>query len=142
MKLIEVAKSFIRLADARLEDAKGALKDRIYPYALRLSQESTELALKASLKAVGIEYPKKHDVSRVLLQARGRFPKWFEDNVAFMAEASRKLERKREVSMYGNEASILSPEKVISKEEAVEAVEIADKINRWCKKLVKEASKL
>jgi HEPN domain-containing protein len=33
-----------------------------------------ELSLKAALKIVAVEYPKKHDVSDVLIQVRNRFP--------------------------------------------------------------------
>ncbi|RLI23707.1 hypothetical protein DRO58_08680, partial [Candidatus Bathyarchaeota archaeon] len=60
MRLLKVAKSYLRQAKARLEDAKEAFLESNYPYAVRLSQECVELSLKAVLKAVGIEYPKIH----------------------------------------------------------------------------------
>jgi HEPN domain-containing protein len=43
---------------------------------VRLSQECVELSLKAVLKAVGIEYPKIHDVSDILIDFVDRFPEW------------------------------------------------------------------
>ena len=61
-RLIGMAKAYLRQAESRLEDAEDAFDDRNYPYCLRLSQECVELSLKASLRLVGIEYPKIHGV--------------------------------------------------------------------------------
>jgi HEPN domain-containing protein len=47
---------------AKPEKPRDALVEGNYPYTVRLSQECVELSLKAVLKAVGIEYPKIHDV--------------------------------------------------------------------------------
>ncbi|MEM2909454.1 MAG: HEPN domain-containing protein [Nitrososphaerota archaeon] len=120
--LLRLAKAYLRQAADRLADAKGALERGNYPYALRLSQECVELSLKASLKMVGIEYPKVHDVSDVLLDYRERFPAWFKEKVDFLAETSRKLSSKRGLSFYGGEEALLSPEELVSKEDAEEAM--------------------
>jgi len=74
LQLLRIARSYLRQAKARLEDAKDALSDGNYPYAVRLSQECVELSLKAALKTVGIDYPKVHDVSDVLADVSERFP--------------------------------------------------------------------
>jgi HEPN domain-containing protein len=58
LSLLKIAKSYLRQAEARLEDAEDALLEGNYPYAVRLSQECVEPSLKAVLKAVGIEYPR------------------------------------------------------------------------------------
>jgi len=136
LKLVSVARSYLRQAEARLKDAEEALAEGLNAYALRLSQECVEMSLKAALKLVGIEYPKKHDVSDVLVEVRGRFPKWFQDELSFLADASRKLAKKREVSMYGDEESFLSPDELISFEEAQRAVEWAKKAHELCKQLL------
>lgn len=52
---------------------------------------------------IGVEYPKKHDVSIVLEEVSGRFPSWFRDVVAQMARISSKLAGKRSLAMYGDE---------------------------------------
>jgi len=74
LQLLKIAKSYLRQTEARLEDARDALSKGNYPYAVRLSQECVELSLKAALKAVGIDYPKVHDVSDVLEVAARDFP--------------------------------------------------------------------
>jgi len=141
LRLIDVARSYLRHAEARLRDAQEALAEGLYPYALRLSQECVELSLKAALRIVGIEYPKRHDVSDVLVMAKERFPEWFRDEIDFLADTSRRLAKKREVSMYGDEALMLSPDEVVSREEARAAVESAEKTYSLCKRMLNEHEK-
>ena len=138
MKFFKLAASYIRQAKARVEDARGAYKKNNYPYALRLSQEAVELCLKASLRLVGIEYPKVHDVSNVLLRYIDRFPKWFREKAEFLAESSRKLVMKRELSFYGGEELLLTPEELVSKEDAEDALRRAISILELCSKLLDE----
>jgi HEPN domain-containing protein len=135
LNLLEVASSYLRQAEPRLRDAKRAMEEGRLAYALRLSQECLELSLKASLKLVGIEYPKKHDVSEVLLRVRARFPDWFAPDVPDLAEASRALAERRAISMYGDEERGLSPEHLIGKEEAAEAW-------RWARKAFEAGRRL
>ena len=101
MKILEVSKAFLKQAEARLKDGREAIQDKNYPYCVRLSAESVELSLKAVLKLVGIEYPKKHDVSDVLSAMIDRFPDWFRDQVPKMAESNKILTKKRESALYG-----------------------------------------
>jgi HEPN domain-containing protein len=141
LKLIKVALAYLRQAKARLEDAKDAVKEENYPYAVRLSQECVELCLKAVLKAVGIEYPKVHDVSDVLADVKTRFPPWFQEEIDYMCESSKILVKKREPSLYGEEGVLLSPYEVISKADAHDAVERANRIFQLCNKLIKQLEK-
>jgi HEPN domain-containing protein len=119
--LLKVARAYLRQAEARLKDAREALQEGNYPYAIRLSQECVEMSLKAVLKAVGIEYPKIHDVSEILVDVRDRFPEWFKAELEFLRESSKTLAKKREISLYGGEEAFLSPEEVISRRDAEDA---------------------
>jgi len=136
LSLLKVAKAYLRQAEARLKDAKDALLEGNYPYAVRLSQECVELSLKAALKAVGIEYPKIHDVSDILVEVEARFPDWFRAEVGFLRESSKVLVKKREISLYGGEEAFLSPEEVISRGDAEDATQRADKTYELCRRLV------
>lgn len=140
--MLKVAKSYLRQAQARLEDAVEALADGNYPYAVRLSQECLELSLKAVLKAVGIDYPKVHDVSDVLVEVEERFPGWFRAELDFLRRSSKVLAKMREISLYGGEEAFLTPEEVISKEDADDAVKRATKAYELCDKLVGEVEKV
>jgi HEPN domain-containing protein len=136
--LVRIARSYIKQAGARLDDAQDAYKEENYPYAVRLSQECVELSLKAALKAVGIEYPKVHDVSDVLLNVKQRFPSWFQAELDYLAESSKTLVKKRELSFYGGEDAFLSPDEVICEADAKDAVERAEKAYYLCRKLIEE----
>jgi len=136
LRLLKIAKAYLRQAEARLKDAKDALLEGNYPYAVRLSQECVELSLKAVLKAVGIEYPKIHDVSDILADVGDRFPEWFRMGLEFLRESSKILAKKREISLYGGEEAFLSPEEVISKADAEDATQRAVKTHELCRKLI------
>lgn len=138
MRSIRVARSFLRQAGARLEDAEEALGEANHPYAVRLSQECVELSLKAVLRSVGIEYPKVHEVSYVLEEVGERFPGWFRAEIGYMAESSRLLFKKREPSLYGNEEALLPPDGVMSEEDARDATQRAKKTFHLCERLVEE----
>jgi HEPN domain-containing protein len=139
--LIKIALAYLRQAKARLEDAKEAINEGNHPYAVRLSQECVELCLKAVLKAVGIEYPKVHDVSDVLMDVKARFPAWFRKGMDYMCESSKKLVKKRELSLYGGEEAFLSPNEVISKADAQDATKRADKTFQLCDRLINQLQK-
>ncbi len=138
LRSLKVAKSYLRQAKARLDDAKEAYVDKNYPYVVRLSQECVELCIKASLKIVGIEYPKVHEVSDVLTDVSNRFPEWFKAEISFLRKSSKVLCGKREVSFYGGEEALLAPEEVINKEDAKDAVERAEKVYKLCNNLLLE----
>jgi len=138
LRLLRIAEAYLRQAEARLKDAKEAYPEKNYPYSVRLSQECTELSLKAVLKAVGIEYPKVHDVSDVLTDIRQRFPAWFQAEIGFLSESSKILVKKREPSLYGGEEEFLSPEDVMNKNDAEDALKRAEKTFELCRKLLEE----
>jgi len=97
LQLLKIAKSYLKQAEASLKDARDALSEDNYPYAVRLSQECVELSLKAALKAVGIDYPKKYMMFQMYWQISARdFPngsgrRW--TSYANQARSSRKRGR-------------------------------------------------
>lgn len=138
LRSIRVAKSYLRQAKARLVDAKEAMQEENHPYAVRLSQECVEFSLKAVLKGVGIEYPKIHDVSDIFSEIRDRFPDWFKPEIGFLRESSKLLFKKWEPSMYGDEETTLSPNEVMSRDDAEDATNRAEKAFSLCEKLIVE----
>jgi HEPN domain-containing protein len=84
--LLKLAVSYLRQAKARIDDAKDASKAENFPYAVRLSKECVELSIKAALRAVGIEYPKQHEVSDLLEETKKRYPPWFAQEIPFIQE--------------------------------------------------------
>lgn len=121
-----------------MKDAEDALRDQNFAYSVRLSQECVELSLKAVLKAVGIEYPKVHDVSDVLTDIAARLPSWFQKEIPFLRESSRLLFKKREPSLYGDEEALTSPDDLMSKADSEDAVCRAKRTHTACSRLISE----
>lgn len=132
----------MREAGYRIETARRALNQRKYAYCLRQSQEAVELSLKGALRLKGIEYPKFHDVSDVLLGSSELFPAGFSSKISEFAEVSRKLSEKREASMYGFEELGRGPNQLISRESARTAFNSAQEVFKACKALFKRMSRV
>ena len=122
-------------AQDRLQDSRRALRRKNNAYALRLAQECVELCVKASLRSVGIEYPKLHEVSALLVESKQRFPDWFASQLAFVQEASVSLFKKRELAFYGGEDVALPPDRVIGPEDGKKAVKDAEGVFDLCSRL-------
>ncbi|MGQ9782072.1 MAG: HEPN domain-containing protein [Nitrososphaeria archaeon] len=77
MNNLAMATAYFEEACRRIGTAKRALEEGAYSYCIRQSQEAVELSLKASLRLVGVEPPKWHDVGPALIELKTRFPQWF-----------------------------------------------------------------
>lgn len=139
MNNFALAKSHIRQAKERVKHAGEALKDGNYPYVIRQSQEAVELALKATLRLVGVEPPKWHDVGPVLRVEKERFPKWFQERIPELAYISRSLRREREPAMYGDEETGLPAEELYTLYDAEQALKQAKLVLNLVEKLLEEA---
>lgn len=135
MKPVELAKAMLEQARDRLATAEKVYSTGNLPYAVRSSQECVELSLKAALRAVGIEYPKRHDVSRVLRRMKGRFPDWF--SVEKFAATSRELVELREPAMYGDEIRMLSSSALFEREQVEEVLARAREVYNASQELLK-----
>ena len=98
----DLARSYLIKARARLK-ALAVLRDEgDHSDVVREAQELVELALKATLRAAGVEPPKFHDVGSLLLEHRARFTTSVADRLERAAEISRRLRRDRELAFYGD----------------------------------------
>jgi HEPN domain-containing protein len=126
MNNLEMAKSYRRQAQERLRHAREALDSGSYPYVVRQCQEAVELLLKAALRVAGIEPPKWHDVGPLLRINAERFPEWFRGEIPKLSRISRRLRREREPSVYGDEEAGIPPDELYFREDAEEALEMAE----------------
>jgi HEPN domain-containing protein len=138
MKLIELARDYLKRAEVRVMSAELAYDGGYYPDVVRYSQEAVELALKASLRSVGVEYPKEHDVGRVLKAVRGRFPPWFDREIDRLCEISADLAAKRAPSLYGIESLGKTPSELFDQADASKALTDAKRTYTTVKKLVED----
>ena len=118
-----LSRSYLRKAQVRLGVLDLLVEKRAYSDVVREAQELVELALKALLRHVGIEPPKWHDVSTILLEHRDRFPGVAEADLERLATASTWLRKERELSLYGDIDFI--PTEQYGQDDAARAIEDA-----------------
>ena len=103
MRNLDLARDYIHRAEVRLRALDVLFEAESWADVVRESQEIVELALKALLRACGVDPPRIHDVSEVLLAERERLPESLADEVETLAKISRDLRRDRELAFYGAE---------------------------------------
>jgi HEPN domain-containing protein len=125
MRSPELGADYIRRARARLAAVDALFAAQSWADVVRESQEVVELALKGLLRVAGIEPPRIHDVSEVLLSEKSRLPQSVQQHVELLAAGSRTLRRDRELAFYG--AEDLTPSGFYTRDDAVAARDIARK---------------
>lgn len=91
--------------------------------------------LKAVLRAIGVEVPKIHDVSRTLEKYRGLFSPALSGSLDEIKRISKRLRKERELSFYGAEDFIPT------EEYQLEDADMAIKDAEFVLKAVQEAFK-
>jgi len=114
-----LAADHVRRAEIRLEALDVLFKHESWADVVRESQEVVELALKGLLRAHGVEPPRIHDVSEVLLAERRRLPDSLQEKLDSLVSISRELRRDRELAFYG--AEDLTPSGFYSRSDAERA---------------------
>jgi len=123
-----MARAYRRQAGQILRQAKDALEAGAFGLAVRRSQETVELSLKAVLRYAGIETPKWHDVGDILKESRSRFPESFSCQIDRFAGYSADLRRKRERGLYGDEEAGKGPDEIFDRAQAEEAISWAAEV--------------
>lgn len=136
MRTSDVAELALGRARRWLRGAQVALKDERWDDAVYAAQMCSEHAAKAILISMGIEFPKRHDVSGVFatLSERAGLPAWFTSKVDATAKALEELASERAMAGYGFEEGV---DVESFKDYAPEAVEKAENILSLCSRLVR-----
>lgn len=133
-----MAENYLSDSASILSEAEAARGRNLHHRAIRLSQESLELTLKAILRAVGIEYPKEHDVSDAITENLEKLPDWFRSYTGYLEEGSLWLSQRRGPSMYGDEIAGKPASELFTAEDSRRAVEYADRALDLARRLVHE----
>jgi HEPN domain-containing protein len=116
MRNKELALDYVRRAQIRLRALDVLYEAQSWADVVRESQEIVELGLKGLLRAHGIEPPRVHDVSGLLLAEKARLPAELHAELPRLAAISRDLRRDRELAFYG--AEDLTPGSFYTREDA------------------------
>ena len=123
MRNAELARDYLRRAKIRVAALDVLFEGESWADVVRESQEVVELTLKGLLRSCGIDPPRVHDVSEVLLAERDRLPAEVACDADSLAQWSRHLRRDRELAFYG--AGDLTPSGFYSRGDAVGARDCA-----------------
>lgn len=123
MRNSELALDYVRRAEVRLQALDVLFTGESWADVVRESQEIVELALKGLLRSCGIDPPRIHDVSEILLAERDRLPEPLQGDLEELARASKDLRRDRELAFYG--AEDLTPSSFYSQADAMQARDAA-----------------
>ena len=103
MRNTDLAADYIHRAAIRLRALDVLYEAESWADVVRESQEIVELSLKALLRARGIDPPRMHDVSGVLVAERHRLPQALAGEIENLTAISRGLRRDRDLAFYGAE---------------------------------------
>lgn len=103
MRNRELAADYVARATLRLGAIDVLYEARGWADVVREAQEAVELALKGVLRHFGVEPPRVHDVSTVLLPLKDRLDPALHADLERAAHVSRDLRRDRELAFYGAE---------------------------------------
>jgi HEPN domain-containing protein len=138
MSFFDYALALLEEARVRLESAKIFLERGKYSYVVRQSQECVELSIKAALRVSGIEYPKRHELSDLLLEKVELYPAWFAAELVEVSRISKELMRKRGPSMYGEETLGRPPRSLFERGDAESSIKGAERVFGLVERLLNE----
>lgn len=110
MTNVSLAQSYIKKANDRLDVLDLLLRKGAFSDVVREAQEIVELALKGLLRYRGIEPPKWHDVSSILVENKELLPTNIVNELPRITRISKRLRKERELSFYGDEDFIPTEE--------------------------------
>ena len=115
----DLTADYLKRCEHRLAAIDTLLERESWLDVVRESQKIVELALKGLLRFSGIEVPRVHDVSQILLSQGPVFPDPVRPHLDRLSDISRRLRRDRELSFYGSED--LTPSEFYKRADAEEA---------------------
>lgn len=133
-----MAEGLLQQALSSLESARKASRDSHWAFAVRSSQDASELSIKALLLTAGDDPPKIHDLGHVLRQEKDDLAELglSESEVHRLADSARDLAQDRSKSLYGDEENDIPATDLFDKNDAARAVQTAELIHRRCRQVI------
>ncbi len=133
MRFASLGQAYLEQARVWLETGERALKQRNNAFAVLAAQECVEFSLKGALKKLGVEYPRTHDASFILVANKERLPRNILSSLDWLVDVSRTLAMKRSQAAYGDEATGVPAGKLFEKADAAKALGDARRVLALCR---------
>lgn len=89
------------------------------------------------MRFIGIEPPKRHDVSPVLRRHKERLPAKWQGRVEEISAISQELAARRSEALYGDEETLTPASELFGQEDARRAVTWVDELLELCEELIR-----
>ena len=122
------ARDYLRRARARREALNTLLVSGAHADVVREAQEIVELIFKGTLRFIGIDPPKRHDVRPVLKQFLERLPADWRQAMDDIEEATAELSRTRAQAFYGDEEQLIPASELFGENDAERALVVVDRL--------------
>jgi len=109
-----------------------ALIEDDYPGVVRRSQESLELAVKAVLRLMAVEYPREHDVGEALSVTEERLPENLRSAIPNLRRLLTELAERRGPAFYGYEREGTPPSRAFTADYAKAVFEEVKALTSIC----------
>lgn len=117
-----MARDYANRAERIMDEAENALSNGDAAISVRRTQEALELAAKAVLRRLAIEYPREHDVSEALEAISQRLPDYLKTRVDEIKVMLVELAKVRGPAFYGYEAEGIPASQAFTREYAAETL--------------------
>jgi len=104
------------------------LASAAYADVVREAQEVVELVLKGTLRFIGVDPPKRHDVRSVLARFFDRLPVEWRQAMQEIGEASAELAEERAHAFYGDEEELVPASELFGEGDATRALTVVDRL--------------
>ena len=133
-----LARSYLKRARARRKALDTLLDAQVFADVVRGAQEVHELVLKAALRFVGLDPPKRHDVGAAIRRALPRFPADLQEEFLGLVESDARLARERSRAFYGDEDALVDASELFGPDDAATALGDVDRALGACARLLGE----
>ena len=138
MKNISMARDYANRAERIMDEAENALSTGDAAISVRRTQEALELAAKAVLRRLAIEYPREHDVSEALEAVSRRLPDYLNTRVDEIKVMLVELAKVRGPAFYGYEIEGIPASQAFTREYAAETLGKTKPLMELCVRLASE----
>ena len=123
-----LARDYLRRGKARRRALQVLYEEGSYDDVVREAQAIVELVLKGTLRIVGVDPPKRHDVGSTVKECGDRLPESWHTRLDEIEATSRTLYEERGHAFYGDEASLTPASALFGEADAQRAIAWADEL--------------
>jgi len=128
MNTLALARDYLRKSKARRRALQTLFEEGSYDDVVREAQAIVELILKGTLRFLGVDPPKRHDVGSTVKEYGERLPETWRARMDEIEFISRTLFEERGHAFYGDEGSLTPASDLFGEEDARRAMTWVDEL--------------